>query len=62
MAFKRAPHVFVLISYGNNGPSEDDLDDWYFFTNAVTLILEKNIMIETKVTSMASGGICTEEE
>ena len=28
VAFSRAPHVFVLISYGNNGPSEDGLHDY----------------------------------
>ena len=27
VAFKRAPHVFVLISYGNNGPEQADVNE-----------------------------------
>ena len=27
VAFKRAPHVFVLISYGNNGPEHANINE-----------------------------------
>ena len=76
VAFSRAPHVFVFISYGNNGPGEDVIDDLKRSNKKIVIQSDSSPRFGTKsqvcwpsycspignVTCMTSGRVCTEEE